>query len=321
MSNEDTIGQQALEWALATQEADFAGWDGLVRWLEEDPRHADAYDRALAAGNAMAELTALAGPVLPRAANDDAPSAVIQRERRARRGWLYGALAASVLAIVAVPFWQMRPQPYSVVTAMGETDSVELADGSRILLNGGTRLTLDRGNIRFARLERGEALFEVRHNASDPFVVVTGDVRLVDAGTAFNVIQTGSALDVAVSEGVVIVNPEAENVRLPAGRRAQVDGATDGITVSDIARDQIGSWRSGQLSFADAPLADVAAALERSIGTRVAVSSAMAARPFSGVIQIRGRDAQAIARIAPVLGARAVRRADGWELIGTDETP
>lgn len=317
-STEDLIRQQAIEWALSTQEADFAGWDGLVRWLEADPRHTDAYDRAMAAGNVIPDLAAIAAPVLPQPANDEDRAAP---RSSSRRSWMYGAIAASVLAIIAVPVWQMRPQPYAVATVIGETESIQLADGSRILLNGGTRLTLDRRDIRFARLESGEALFEVRHNASDPFVVETGSVRLVDAGTAFNVIRNGTSLDVAVSEGVVIVNPERENVRLPAGRRARVDNTTDQVTVSDIATDQVGSWRSGQLSFADTPLAEVAAALERGLGARIAVAPAISARPFSGVIQIRGRGAQAVVSIAPVLGTRAVRRGDGWELIGSDANP
>ncbi len=318
MSTDDMIDQQALEWALATQEADFAGWDGLANWLEADPRHSFAYDRALAAGNVMAELHALAAPVRWRPANDNSPAPA--RTVR-RRGWIFGAIAASVLAIVAVPFWQMRTQPYTVETALGETESISLADGSRILLNGGTQITLDRGNNRFARLDSGEALFEIRHDADNPFVVETGDVRLVDAGTAFNVVRSDAALDVAVSEGVVIVNPDAENVRLPAGRRARVDGATEQITVSDVAFGQVGSWRSGQLSFAATPLADVAAALERSLGVRIAVAPAMAERPFSGVIQIRGRSGADLAGIAPVLGTRAVRRGDGWQLITADATP
>ncbi|MFN3820248.1 FecR family protein [Blastomonas sp.] len=314
----DHIRQQAIEWALATQETDFTGWDGLVRWLEADPRHTDAYDAALAAGNVIPDLAALAAPPLPRAANDEDQGT---RRPAAPRRWIVGALVASVLLVVAAPFWQMRPQPYSVTTAIGERETVKLADGSRILLNGGTRIALDRRNIRFARLESGEALFEVRHDARNPFVVETGDVQLVDAGTAFNVIRTGAWLDVAVSEGVVIVNPQRENVRLPSGRRARVDGRTDRIVVSDIAPDQVAGWRSGQLSFADTSLADVAAALERGLGTRIAVDPAIAARPFSGVVQINGRDGGSVAAIAPVLGTRAVRRGEGWELVGADANP
>lgn len=317
-STDEHIRQQAIDWALSTQEADFAGWDLLAVWLEADPRHNDAYDAALAASAVIPDLAALAQPAMLKPANDDQRPAALNMTRRR---WIAGALAASVLAIIALPIMQMRPQPYTVATQMGETNTLELADGSRIVMNGGTRITLDRRDARFARLDVGEALFEVRHDASDPFVVESGDVRLVDAGTAFNVIRNAGSLDVAVSEGVVIVNPTRENVRLPAGRRAIVDGKTNRIAVSDIVPDAVGGWRSGQLSFADASLADVAAALERGLGAKIAVAPSIAARPFSGVVQISGRDAQAIASIAPVLGTRAIRRADGWELIDTDANP
>lgn len=312
------IRLQAIDWAIATHDPDFSDWDGFARWLEADPRHTTAYDEALTAGAQMAELSDEVRPGMPKAANDEDRAA---GRSVVRRRWLVGALAASLVAVIAVPAWQMRPQPYSVITAMGESETVDLPDGSRIVLNGGTTLALDRRYPRYARLETGEALFEVRHNAADPFVVETGDVRLVDAGTAFNVLRDGGALDVAVSEGVVIVNPKVENVRLPAGRRATISGPRAGIMVSDVPRDQVASWRSGRLSFSDASLTRVAAALERSLGARIAVDPSIAARPFSGVVQIAGRDAAALESIAPVLGTLAVRRGDGWELVGDDAQP
>lgn len=314
----EQIRLQAIDWVIATHDPDFTDWDDFARWLGADPRHTMAYDQALAAGAQVAELSAEVRPAVPKAANDEDH---IAARSIVRRRWLGGALAASLLAVIAVPAWQMRPQTYSVTTAMGESETVDLPDGSRIVLNGGTSLALDRRHPRYARLETGEALFEVRHNAADPFVVETGDVRLVDAGTAFNVVRDGSSLDVAVSEGLVIVNPKAENVRLPAGRRASIRGAGASIMVSDVPVDQVAGWRSGRLSFSDTSLAQVAAALERGLGTRIAVDPVIAARPFSGVVQIAGRDAAAIASIAPVLGTRAVRRGDGWELVGDDAQP
>jgi transmembrane sensor len=309
---------QAIDWAIATHDPDFSDWDGFARWLEADPRHTIAYDQALSAGAKVAELSAEVRPALSQAANDEDP--VVYRAH-VRRRWMVGALAASLLAVVAIPAWQMRPQPYSVTTAMGQSESVDLPDGSRIVMNGGTTLALDRRYPRYARLETGEALFEVRHNAADPFVVESGDVRLVDAGTAFNVLRDGGSLDVAVSEGVVIVNPKAENVRLPAGRRASIAGTSASILVSDVPVDQVASWRSGRLSFSGTSLAQVAAALERSLGARISVVPSIAARPFSGVVQIAGRDSAAVTSIAPVLGTRAVRRGDGWELVGDDARP
>lgn len=313
----EQIRQEALEWALASQEADFAGWDALTGWLEADARHNQAYEAVMAAGSWMADLIA-AAPALPRPANDETPD-LPSRAPSWRRG--YPALAAAVLAILLIPLWQMRPQPYSITTANGQTRTIALDDGSRILVNGGTRLTLDRSEPRFARLERGEAMFIVRHDDADPFVVEAGDVRLVDAGTAFNVVRSDAGLDVAVSEGAVIVNPDGENVHLIPGRRAQIDGANGRITLSDVAAREIGGWRSGQIAFADAPLTEVAQALERTLGANVTVSPDLAGARFSGILQVTGRKADALPQIAPVLGARAVRRGQGWELVGIDAQP
>lgn len=311
------IRQEALEWALASQEPDFAGWDTLTAWLEADARHNQAYDAAMAAGSWMADLVA-AVPTLPQPANDEQPLPPANA-RSWRRGFL--ALAAAIVAILLIPLWQMRPQPYSVITPNGQTRTIALEDGSRILVNGGTRLMLDRNEPRFARLERGEAMFIVRHDEADPFVVEAGDVRLVDAGTAFNVVRSGAGLDVAVSEGAVIVNPDGENVRLNPGRRAQIDGASGRILVSDIAASHIGGWRSGQIAFADAPLGEVAQAIERTLGASVTVSPDLAGARFSGILQVAGRTPDALPQIAPVLGARAVRRGQGWELVSIDAQP
>lgn len=311
----EQIRQEALEWALASQEADFAGWQALIEWLETDPRHSEAYDAAVAAGNWMAELASAAAHDLPRAANDDA-SAAPDRRRSWRVGYL--ALAAAITALLLIPLWALRPQPYAITTAPGERRELALDDGSRIVLNGATRLTLDKARPRFAQLEQGEAMFLIRHDDADPFIVETGDVQLVDAGTAFNVIRSGSTLDVAVAEGAVIVNPDAENVRLDPGRRATIAGADGRITLADVAIGPIGSWRAGQLSFTDASMTEVAQALERSLGARIAVDPAIAARRFSGVLQLRGRDGDAMPALAMVLGARAVRRGQDWELAGAD---
>ncbi|QHL90470.1 hypothetical protein GVO57_06010 [Sphingomonas changnyeongensis] len=76
-----------------------------------------------------------------------------------------------------------------------------LADGSRVDLNGGTRIALDRGNPRFARLERGEALFTIVHDEARPFEVHAGDAVLRDLGTVFDVVREPDRLRVAVAEG------------------------------------------------------------------------------------------------------------------------
>ncbi|MFX7784733.1 hypothetical protein ABTJ92_21155, partial [Acinetobacter baumannii] len=70
----------------------------------------------------MADLVA-AVPALPQPANDEQPLPPASA-RSWRRGYL--ALAAAIVAIMLIPLWQMRPQPYSVITPNGQTKTIAL---------------------------------------------------------------------------------------------------------------------------------------------------------------------------------------------------
>src|SRR3546814_1898277 len=61
-------------------------------------------------------------------------------------------------------------------------------------------------------------MFHVVHRERDPFVVETGGAKIVDLGTAFNVVRRDRQTSVAVSEGIVLYNPDRDNVRLVAGK-------------------------------------------------------------------------------------------------------
>jgi transmembrane sensor len=191
---------------------------------------------------------------------------------------------------------------------------VTLADGSRIDLNGATRLVLDRENPRLAKLERGEALFTIVHDEARPFIVEAGEATLMDAGTVFNVIRTEQALEVAVSEGEVVYNPEAEKVRLRPGRALRATEGEAQLWVGDAAPQSIGSWRDNMLVYTGAPLTTIAADLSRNVGVPVSVDRPLAARPFSGVIRLEGEPDQIVPQAAALAGAHARRTDQGWLL-------
>src|SRR3546814_7021219 len=101
-----------------------------------------------------------------------------------------------------------------IETLAGEHRTVELADGSKIEINGASVVEIDADRPRFARLESGEAMFHVVHRDDDPFVVETGGAKIVDLGTAFNVVRRDRQTSVAVSEGIILYNPDRDKVRL-----------------------------------------------------------------------------------------------------------
>ncbi len=320
----DNIQDQAVAWAIRTRAIDFADWEEFTLWLEADPQHNLAYENVLGAEDQYVDLTITieqedeSETLLPVPANDEF---IMPGAQANRRRVMFGAIAASLVFAVSAGVWTQMPQPYDIMTGPGQREIVALPDGSKIALNGNTKIALDHKKPRYARLNRGEALFTVVHDDADPFIVDTGDVRLVDAGTEFNVIRSAEALDVTVSEGLVIYNPEQENVSLPAGKRLYRPASENRVTVSTITIEQVGSWRTGRLSFAGETLGEVAQALNRNLGINIVVSPDVAARPFSGVIQLNNDDQQNIEPIAAVLGVQAKKQGKGWILIGDDAVP
>ena len=76
-----------------------------------------------------------------------------------------------------------------VATRDGSRTSLSLPDGTHVWLNAGSRLTYDKtygAQLREVTLT-GEALFDVAHNATKPFVIHTTRVDIKVLGTRFNV--------------------------------------------------------------------------------------------------------------------------------------
>lgn len=308
MNPDQPIRDAALRWAIATREPDFADWDGFTDWLEADPAHAGAYDAVqFALEEADAALVALPEPApVTAAANDNPPGWLASR-----RGWLGGAIAAALVLAVTGTLWLAPGGEQVYATAPGETRLIALEDGSTVALAGGTRLAL--AGARAARLEAGQALFTIRHDAADPFVLTAGNDRLVDAGTVFDVRLSGAKLDLAVAEGAVIVNPAGQNLRVDAGRRAvrEVGGRYRLATVDPGA---VGEWREGRISFESASLAEIAAELSRATGT--SFTSTDTATRLSGSIaldQVRA-DPRALEAL---LGVRVRASGEAW-VIGAE---
>jgi transmembrane sensor len=302
MPHDDQIREQALAWAVRTGDPEFADWEGFTCWLEENPAHAEVYDRvAVAAADAADEVAAL-----PVGANDEGPTPA-----RVGRGWFGGAIAASLAAVLAVGVWQASDERYSVETAPGEVRTVALADGGQIALAGGTRLLLEEDDSRFARLEQGQALFTIRHDESDPFRLEVGQDTLVDAGTVFDVRRTASAMTVAVAEGAVIFNPSRQNVRLEPGDTLTSVAGSDEYSLGKAPLGQIGEWREGRVTFENASLAEIASELSRATGVAYRADRGAAAQSVSGSIVVAPlrEDPRAL---GPLLGVTVRPADDAW---------
>lgn len=78
---------------------------------------------------------------------------------------------------------------YTFTTKSGERKKIKLQDGTSVLLNAKSSLTLTKGfnDQNRAVTLTGEAFFDVAHNKNKPFKVHTTDFNINVLGTAFNV--------------------------------------------------------------------------------------------------------------------------------------
>ena len=291
-------------------------------WLARDPAHHRAYVEAEAL---WGELGQVPDP-RPGAARLDGPP--LERSwrqhqgrtgRRSRFRWSV-ALAASSLLLAAMGLWGEEIYDRwraDHATAVGETRSVALSDGSLVQLNTDTalavRFTDDRRRI---DLYRGEAFFTVESDRDRPFQVVAGGAAAVAVGTAFNIRIAADTVTVAVSSGRVEVSSEpgrgssAEAVTLDAGGEARY-GLRGEIQTQGVDLATVTAWREGRLVFADRPLRSVVAELDRyRPGAIIFLDSAIAETRFTGALNLDDTD-QALAAIESALPIE-VRRVTPW---------
>ena len=303
-------------WMLRVNDPDFKRWDDLAHWLEADARHLAAYEAALDEDAWVADLKIADTPSSPLRMASPLPAPARPR----RRTWLAlgGAVAAALAALGTWTITNMQDQAVQIATAPGEHRSIALSDGSRVQLNGDTVVKYDPENPRMAILEHGEAVFEVHHDSARPFVVTVGDIRLIDAGTVFNVVHEAGTLEVAVAEGAVIYDARDEPIRLEPGDSLvrSAPGAKPELRRADPTT--VGGWREGLLQYDDAELSVVARDLSRTLGQSVRLAAGGGMRRYSGTLAVSGPAQDVLNRVGPLLGVTFRQSGDGWEMIPDD---
>lgn len=167
----------------------------------------------------------------------------------------------------------------AVSTLAGEQRTVDLPDGSRVVLGVSSSLAPRAGygdGAREVDLE-GEAFFVVTHDEKRPFRVHVGNTIVEDLGTEFAVraYRAESSVRVAVSSGSVAIR------RGMSGAPAAVLSPRDVAFVGDTGKVRVArgvdvstytAWTEGRLIFNDTPLSQVAQELERWYGVEVRIT-------------------------------------------------
>lgn len=300
----ERIRDDAATWHLASLRDDM-DWNGFTQWLEADPLHARVYEEVSLAD----DLAARIGPSI---ANDfiEVPEDASRKPRWPL--WAGGAIAASLALVFAVGEMQ-GPDPI-VYSAGRSSRTVTLADGSRITLAPDSSITMNGKDANELTL-KGSGYFAIRHNPTRQLTIAAGHLEVADIGTEFDILTGAGTTRVGVAKGSVAVRSDnlAAPVTLRAGKRLVYDAEAHSATIRAISLDQVGDWRNGRLSYADAKLAVVAADLSRYAGRPIIVTPSLADRRFSGTLAI-GNGGSAIQDLAQLMGLVAVRDGAAYRL-------
>lgn len=291
---------QAIAWQAALEQDD-ADWDAYLAWLEADPRHREAFDSIALVDAAITDNREQIKSVL-------APDLTVPADPRPNR-WrprlLWGsAIAASLAILVVGPILRSNADPVVYENGGTTNRSLALANGTSVILAPSSRIVVTGKDAGAIELARGEAYFDVRHDPGRTLTVSAGTYRISDIGTRFSVNLANGTFRVGVAEGVVSVDAPgvAKPVRLDAGH--QLVGGNGALTLALVDVAQIGSWRSGRLSYTDAPLALVAADISRYSGKAIIVDPSMEKKHFSGSLVI-GDGSKLVGDLAGVMGIEA----------------
>jgi transmembrane sensor len=202
-------------------------------------------------------------------------------QRRVAWRLVAGAAAASVLVLGGSLLWRARLAPSGMAvaetpsrefsTARGQRATIRLVDGTRVEL--GFASTLRVRPFESGRRElhlQGEAVFDVVHDSTRPFIVHAANAVTEDLGTTFGVraYPGENAVQVVVVSGRVAMRPRdpapsGAGAVLGPGQLGHLDASGRLEVTSGVDTSAYVAWLAGRVAFHNTRLEDVAAELER----------------------------------------------------------
>jgi transmembrane sensor len=306
-----SIVEEAAHWWVTFHEGDASPAEHreFAEWVARSPERVEAYLRAAQLEHTL-KKSDIDWPATPIEVLVSEAKASRRDELEIRRGpaapaesrtWFApGNFAprrfafgfAAVCLCVGVSVWFMLMRPLELQTRLGEQRSVMLADGTRVTLNTATKVEIVlRKNLRVARLLEGEALFEVAHDDSRPFEVMTESATFKDVGTQFDVDRRADRTTITVVEGRVEVASSGQQSGAGPTLLSAADQMVIGASGAPELKHEVNvkaatSWLQQRLVFERRSLSEVAAEFNRYNPDKIEIESAeLGNQAITGVFQ------------------------------------
>lgn len=170
----------------------------------------------------------------------------------------------------------------------GEIFRTVLPDGTKIVLNSDSRLTLSRSFNRHTREVEldGEAFFDVAKDSTRLFIIRCGQESYIVRGTSFNINSYSSdGYSVAtLHEGSLEARVKSDIIKLEPGEELRVDDNASSLTKHRVNVENSTNWiNTTKIIFDDTPLRQVANRLARKYQVSINVQPEIGNIPYTGV--------------------------------------
>ncbi|MCS3801508.1 FecR family protein [Niastella sp. OAS944] len=177
----------------------------------------------------------------------------------------------------------------TLVVPAGESYSFQLGDGSKVWMNSVSEL---RFPLLFTQPDRivelkGEAFFNVAHQASQPFKVQVNGLTVKALGTEFNIKSyNGESTYISLVNGSVSVeNAKGESIILQPGEAVVVDNSESPLIKETFDETFVLGWLQGMYYFRNEKLQQIAVVAERWFNINVQIKDpSLPGLHFSGAL-------------------------------------
>ncbi|GGH68357.1 ferric-dicitrate binding protein FerR (iron transport regulator) [Filimonas zeae] len=229
---------------------------------------------------------------------------------KARFNWRTLAAAAAITGLLAAGLWLYQrtdaAEAETFTVATGEKRSLRLPDGTQVIVNGGSKLTLSEDFTTGNRevILSGEAYFDVAQKASHPFIIHTTSMDITVLGTAFNVraypdevadetslirgkvqvtLKNKGAQDyVLLPMQKLVVNKNQDNagVQIAVNEVPHVENLQKNRQTQNLSET---AWTENKLAFNNEKLEVVAGKMEKWYGVTIVIKNdALKSIPYTG---------------------------------------
>ena len=157
--------------------------------------------------------------------------------------------------------------PFIVKAAKGDKATIELPDGTNVVLNSASQLSyLNNFGEKVRRVQlNGEAYFKVAHDEKHAFIVQIGDLEVKVLGTSFNIsaYKDDKEITVVLLEGKVGVYAQERSHIMKPGDKIEYNKTTHQIKTTQVHPTDYIEWTKGNMYFEKESLENIMKTLSR----------------------------------------------------------